>query len=142
MSSVDNGPERTGEGATGASVVPSMAAGAASSAAGNAFMELAQTMNSVLPKDPLGAQIEALRKEQQEIKAEKKRLQKDLRNAERKKKRLSERARRLSDKDLVAVLMMRKDQREARVGQPAGGDTGAPRPEDPAAAASSKDSEV
>ena len=99
-------------------------------------------MNSVLPKDPLGAQIEALRKEQQELKDQKKRLQKDLRNAERKKKRLSERARRLTDKDLVAVLMMRKNQREARGGQPVEGDAGALCPAGPSAAASSTDSAV
>ena len=71
-------------------------------------------MNNVLPKDPLGAKIEKLKKEQAEMKAQKKRLQKDLRNAERKKKRLSERARKLTDKDLVAVLLMRKNQRDAR----------------------------
>ena len=142
MSGVDDRAERTDEGATGASVVPSMAASAASSAAGNVFMQIAQTMNSVLPKDPLGAQIEALRKEQQDMKDQKKRLQKDLRNAERKKRRLSERARKLSDKDLVAVLMMRKNQREARAGQQAEGDTGALRPANPAAAASSRDSAV
>ena len=142
MSDVDNSAERTDEGATGASFVPSMAASASSSAAGNVIMDIAQSMNSVLPKDPLGAQIEALRKEQQDIKDKKKRLQKDLRNAERKKRRLSERARRLSDKDLVAVLMMRKNQREARGGQPVEGDTGALRPADPSAAASSTDSAV
>ena len=86
MSGVDDSVERTDEGATGASFVPSMAASASSSAAGNVIMDIAQSMNSVLPKDPLGAQIEALRKEQQELKDQKKRLQKDLRNAERKKK--------------------------------------------------------
>ena len=100
-------------------------------------------MNNVLPKDPLGAQIEALKKEQQEMKDKKKRLQKDLRNAVRKKKRLSDRARRLSDKDLVAVLMMRKNQREARGGQPVEGEeTGALRLADAAAAPSSTDSAV
>ena len=142
MSRVDNGAERTDEGATGASFVPSMAACASSSAAGNVIFEVAHSMNNILPKDPLGAQIEALRKEQQEMKDKKKKLQKDLRNAERKKRRLSERARKLSDKDLVAVLMMRKNQREARAGQPCEGDTGALRLADPSAAASSRDSAI
>ena len=104
-------------------------------------------MNNILPKDPLGAQIEALRKEQQDMKDKKKRLRKNLRNAERKKRRLTERARRLSDKDLVAVLMMRKNQREGRGGQEveaeAGAlrlaEAGALRLADEAAAASSKD---
>ena len=142
MSGVDNSAKRTDEGATGASFVPSMAASASSSAAGNVFLEVAQSMNNVLPKDPLGAQIEALKKEQQEMKDKKKRLQQDLRNAVRKKKRLSDRARRLSDKDLVAVLMMRKNQREARGDKPVEGDAGALRPADPSAAASSTDSAV
>ena len=139
MSGVDNSAKRTDEGATGASFVPSMAASASSSAAGNVFLEVAQSMNNVLPKDPLGAQIEALKKEQQEMKDKKKRLQKDLRNAVRKKKRLSDRARRLSDKDLVAVLMMRKNQRDARGGQPVECEAGALGLADAASAASSSD---
>ena len=72
MSGVDNSDERTDEGATGASFVPSMAASAASSAAANVMESFAQSVNTVLPKDPLGAQIEALRKEQQEMKDKKK----------------------------------------------------------------------
>ena len=147
MSGVDNSDERSDEGATSASFVPSMAASAASSAAANVMESFAQSMNTVLPKDPLGAQIEALRKERQDIQDKKKKLQKDLRNAERKKRRLTERARKLSDKDLVAVLMMRKNQREGRGGQEveaeAGGlrlaEAGALRLADEAAAASSKD---
>lgn len=142
MSGVDNRAKRTKEGATGASFVRSMAASASSSAAGNVIQEVAQAMNNVLPKDPLGAQIEALRKEQQDMKEKRKRVQKDLRNAERKKRRLSQRARKLSDKDLVAVFMMRKNQREGREVQPDEGDTGALRPVDAAAAASSTDPPV
>ena len=99
-------------------------------------------MNNVLPKDPLGAQIEALRKEQQEMKEQRKRLQKDLRNAERKKRRLSQRARKLTDKDLVAVLMMRKNQREERGGQAVKDDAGVLRLAVEAAAASSTDPAV
>ena len=142
MSGVDNSAKRTDEGATGASFVPSVAASASSSAAANVILEVAESMNNVLPKDPLGAQIDALRKEQQDMKEKKKRLQKDLRNAERKKRRLSERARRLSDKDLVAVLMMRKNQREGRGGQQVEDETGAFRLADAAAAPSSTDSAV
>ena len=139
MSGVDNGAKRTDEGASGASFVPSMPANASSSTAGNVIVEVAQSMNNILPKDPLGAQIEALRKEQQDMKDQKKRLQKDLRNAERKKRRLTERARRLSDKDLVAVLMMRKNQREGRGGQEVEAEAGALRLADAAATASSTD---
>ena len=142
MSSDDDSAKRTEEGAKGASVVRSMAASAASSATGNVIFEVAQSMNNVLPKDPLGAQIEALRKEQQEMKEHRKRLQKDLRNAQRKKRRLSQRARKLTDKDLVAVLMMRKNQREGRGGQAVKDDAGALRLAVEAAAASSTDPAV
>ena len=40
---------------------------------------------------------------------QKKQLAKDLRNAERKRRRIKDRARQLTDEDLVAVLMMRKE---------------------------------
>jgi len=40
---------------------------------------------------------------------QKKRLAKAIRNAERKRKRIKELARQLTDEDLVAVLMMRKE---------------------------------
>ena len=60
----------------------------------------------------LRAQIEALRSEQHSLVSVKKRLQSQLRNAQRKKKRLCDRARQLTDKDLMSVLMMRKEARE------------------------------
>ena len=67
-------------------------------------------------KSPLNRNIERLKQEQQELKAAKKRLQKELRNTERKRKRLRDRARQLTDEDLVSVLQMRgeKKTRDAR----------------------------
>jgi len=58
---------------------------------------------------PLNKHIQQLKEEQAALLASRKRLQKDLRNAERKKRRLRDRARQLTDDDLVSVLMMRKD---------------------------------
>jgi ABC-type uncharacterized transport system substrate-binding protein len=76
--------------------------------------QAAKAMGEVLPHDPLAARIEALRKKQTELKEARMRLSLDLRNAERKKKRLRARARQLTDGDLVAVMMMRKTQCQAR----------------------------
>jgi len=59
----------------------------------------------------LNKKIADLKAEQARMLAAKKRLSKDLRNAERKRKRIKERARQLTDEDLVAVLMMRKETR-------------------------------
>ena len=60
----------------------------------------------------LRSQIEALRQDQHNLVSVKKRLQSELRNAQRKKKRLCDRARQLTDKDLMSVLMMRREARE------------------------------
>ena len=139
MSGFDKSEKSPHEDARSASFVPSTAASASDSVEGNIISEVASNMNNMLPKDPLGAKIEALRKEQQDMKERKKRLQKKLVNAERKKKRLCQRARLLSDKDLVAVLMMRKNQREGRGGPAAEDETGALRPADAATTASSTD---
>ena len=116
--------QRPDEAAAGAAAVPDMVP--AASAAGGDAEKAALDVNEV----GLGAQIEALRKQQQAMQDQKKRLAKDLRNAVRKRKRLSERARKLSDKDLVAVLMMRKDQRDNARGHVLASDTnvGASRP--------------
>lgn len=54
------------------------------------------------------ASIERLKKEQKDLKAEKKRVAAELRNAEKRRKRLRQRARQLSDADLVQVLQMRQ----------------------------------
>ena len=111
MSALDGRAEVRDESVAGEPSVSAVLVSAAPEAVGEIG---ADATNSVLPKDPLGAKIEMLRKEQQDLKAKKKKLQKDLRNAERKKKRLCERARKLSDKDLVSVLLMRQNQREMR----------------------------
>ena len=65
--------------------------------------------------EPLAKAILELQTKQAELRAEKKRIAKDLRNALRKKRRLKANARQLTDEDLVAVLMMRRDARDMAV---------------------------
>lgn len=117
------------ESPTGAAAVPHVVPAGSASPGDKIVEEVALGMSEEgLSKDGLGSEIEALRKEQQALKDQKKKIQKNLRNAVRKKKRLCDRARKLTDKDLVAVLMLRKNQRDAR-GQPSGSDgVGASRP--------------
>ena len=57
----------------------------------------------------LNKKIAELKAEQTRCLEQKKQLAKDLRNAERKRRRIKDRARQLTDEDLVAVLMMRKE---------------------------------
>ena len=64
--------------------------------------------------DTLESRISDLRTEQQAMKARKKEIGKALKNFERRKTRLRQRARQLTDQDLVAVLMMRRDHRASR----------------------------
>ena len=57
-------------------------------------------------------QIEQLRREQQEARRARQQIARTLRNAQRRKRRLKSRARMLSNEDLVAVLLMRDEQKE------------------------------
>ena len=59
----------------------------------------------------INERISELKKQQQEQKAMRARLAKELRNEERKRRRLKEKARQLTDEDLVAVLCLRKEMR-------------------------------
>ncbi len=58
--------------------------------------------------------IGKLREEQAALKAQRKRVAKQLKNVQRQKKRLFANARQLSNKDLVSVLLMRKETEAAR----------------------------
>jgi cell division protein FtsB len=57
----------------------------------------------------LNRKIAELKAEQAKMQEDRKRLKKELRNTARKRKRIKERARQLTEDDLVAVLMMRKE---------------------------------
>ena len=52
-----------------------------------------------------------LREEQIAVRNERKRIQKDLKNAQRRKRRLKEKARQLTDQDLLAVLLLRQKEK-------------------------------
>ena len=60
------------------------------------------------PSQSLHASIDRLKLEQHRLKTSKKQIVKELRNAERKRRRLRERARQLTDEDLLSVMVMRK----------------------------------
>ena len=64
------------------------------------------------PSQSLNASIERLKLEQHRLKTSKKQIVKELRNAERKRKRLRERARQLTDEDLLSVMLMRKEKKK------------------------------
>ena len=78
------------------------------------LMQATAAAQAALPEDPLSNAIQALKDKKAELKKAKVQLAKDLRNAERKKKRLRQRARQLTDEDLVQVLMLRKQARQHR----------------------------
>lgn len=83
----------------------------ATGAPGVAEVSLSDTKDKVveaLPADPVRESILKLRAEQAKVKAQKKALALQVRNEQRKQKRLRKRARQMTDEDLVAVLMMRK----------------------------------
>jgi len=83
-----------------------MAEGSVSAAPAGAARPAAQAMG-------LSRQIAELKVQHAQMLEQKKRLAKDIRNAERKRKRIKDRARQLTDDDLVAVLMMRKEIKRA-----------------------------
>ena len=65
-----------------------------------------------VPPVSLTQQIEALKKKQAEMVAYRKRVKQVLRNAERKKRRLKEKARALTDDDLLAVMRLREERKQ------------------------------
>ena len=88
------------------------------------------------PSDLL-ASIERLKQEQKELKAHRKRVCVELKNAEKRRKRLRQRARQLSDADLVQVLRMRQAATASTDGKAEGAD--AETEEQPIAAAAGGD---
>ena len=90
----------------------SSAASSASASPGHASALIADVTEVVAvattpPASDLASKIQALRKQQQEYIAERKRIARELRNAERKRRRLKERAKALSNSDLAEVIALR-----------------------------------
>jgi molecular chaperone GrpE (heat shock protein) len=77
-------------------------------------------------------QIDDLKKQQAQARAERQKISRELRNAQRRKRRLKARARQLSNDDLVTVLLMRSD-----VGEAAAAAEDAPKTPEPLAGSSS-----
>ena len=65
-----------------------------------------------VPPLSLTQQIEQLKKKQAEMVADRKRVKQVLRNAERKKRRLKEKAKALTDDDLLAVMKLREERKQ------------------------------
>lgn len=70
-----------------------------------------------LPEDPMRASILALKQQQARLREEKLQLAKQIRNTRKRQQRLKVKAREMSDEDLVAVLMMRKEAAAAKARQ-------------------------
>ena len=65
-----------------------------------------------VPPVSLTTQIELLKKKQAEMVADRKRVKQVLRNAERKRRRLKEKAKALTDDDLLAVMRLREERKQ------------------------------
>jgi hypothetical protein len=76
-------------------------------------------VTAALPSDPLALKVERLKVEQDVMRKERQRLASEIKNTMRKQSRLRKRARQMTDDDLVAVLMMRKDKRVEKAGDTA-----------------------
>ncbi len=63
--------------------------------------------------EQLGVAIARLKREQDEVRASRKRVTKELKNAQKRKQRLKKRAKQLSDTDLVSVLQLRASEKAA-----------------------------
>ena len=68
-------------------------------------------------KASLNAKIEGLKKQQADMTSNKKKLAKDLRNEERKRRRLKDRAKQLTDDDLLQVLRLRAEAKNTMLQQ-------------------------
>ena len=73
----------------------------------------------------LHMQIDALKKQAAEMRTTKAKVIKELKNAQKRKRRLQTKVRALSDQDLLAVLLMRKDAGGASSGSAAAPQAGA-----------------
>ena len=82
---------------------------------------LSQDATESLKTKTLADSILTLREEQLRVRADRKRIQKELKNAQRRKRRLKDKARQLTNTDLVEVLLMRQAEKGEPSSQEAGG---------------------
>lgn len=91
-----------------------MASGTSAPDTAEIIAEASRIALGTLPEDPMRESILALKREQARLRQEKLQLAKTIRNAKKRQQRLRSKAREMSDEDLVAVLMMRKDSAGAK----------------------------
>jgi hypothetical protein len=101
--------------ATVAAVAPpgSAAPGSSSSSGSGGFAALLADIPGPVGGEQLGESIERLKREQDAVRATRKRVTKELKNAQKRKQRLKKRAKQLSDTDLVSVLQLRASEKAA-----------------------------
>ena len=93
---------------------PGSAAPASSGSSGSAgFAALLADVPGAVGGEQLGESIARLRREQDAVRANRKRVTKELKNAQKRKQRLKKRAKQLSDTDLVSVLQLRASEKAA-----------------------------
>ena len=80
------------------------------------------------PPNSIFARILKMKEQQAELKKKRKEGQKELRNLERKRKRLSDRAKLLSDEDLLQVLSLRRETKALSKASSSSGGADAPKP--------------
>ncbi len=91
---------------------PGSAAPASSGSSGSAgFAALLADVPGAVGGEQLGESIARLRREQDAVRANRKRVTKELKNAQKRKQRLKKRAKQLSDTDLVSVLQLRASEK-------------------------------
>ena len=78
---------------------------------GSSAQDVAASQSGKVDASSLTQQIEALRKKQSDMVAERKKARQVLRNTERKRRRLKEKAKALTDDDLIAVMRLRDERK-------------------------------
>jgi hypothetical protein len=103
----DNPPAAT----VAAVAAPGLPASASSSSGSAGLAALLAEVPGPVGGEQLGESIARLKREQDDVRANRKRVTKELKNAQKRKQRLKKRAKQLSDTDLVSVLQLRASEK-------------------------------
>ena len=99
--------------AVAAVAAPGPPASASSSSGSAGLAALLAEVPGPVGGEQLGESIARLKREQDDVRANRKRVTKELKNAQKRKQRLKKRAKQLSDTDLVSVLQLRASEKAA-----------------------------
>ena len=99
--------------AVAAVAAPGPPASASSSSGSAGLAALLAEVPGPAGGEQLGDAIARLKREQDDVRANRKRVTKELKNAQKRKQRLKKRAKQLSDTDLVSVLQLRASEKAA-----------------------------